>query len=55
MDPKIGWYQPEQFGPAKDLWLNIWETGKEMDNLSLKHDSVTSSQVYNNRFKFFLS
>lgn len=39
MDPKIGWYQPEQFGPAKDLWLHIWETGKDLDNLTLKHDN----------------
>ena len=39
MDPKIAWYQPEQFGPAKDLWLNIWETEKDLDNLSLKHDN----------------
>ncbi|XP_014236265.1 non-canonical poly(A) RNA polymerase PAPD5-like isoform X1 [Trichogramma pretiosum] len=36
MDPKIGWYQPEQLGPAKDLWLNIWETGKELDNLNIR-------------------
>ncbi|KAJ8668160.1 hypothetical protein QAD02_009823 [Eretmocerus hayati] len=36
MDPKIGWYQPEQLGPAKDLWLHIWETGREFDSLSLK-------------------
>jgi hypothetical protein len=42
MDPKIGCYQPEQFGPAKDLWLHIWETGKDLDNLSLKHDNSAS-------------
>jgi len=25
MDPKLGWYQPEQQGPSKDLWSRIWE------------------------------
>jgi len=24
MDGKIGWYQPEQQGPAKDLWERVW-------------------------------
>lgn len=28
MDPKLGWYQPEQCGPAKDLWERIWENQK---------------------------
>ncbi|XP_031785013.1 non-canonical poly(A) RNA polymerase protein Trf4-1 isoform X1 [Nasonia vitripennis] len=44
MDPKIGWYQPEQYGPAKDLWLHIWETGRDLDTLSLKHDNNASLQ-----------
>lgn len=43
MDPKIGWYQPEQFGPAKDLWLHIWETEKDLDNLNLKQDGGTAT------------
>lgn len=41
MDPNIGWYQPEQFGPAKDLWLNIWESEiaeKRLDILTLKNN-----------------
>lgn len=25
MDPKIGWFQPEQEGPSKDNWIRIWE------------------------------
>ncbi|XP_014209789.1 non-canonical poly(A) RNA polymerase PAPD5 isoform X2 [Copidosoma floridanum] len=45
MDPKIGWYQPEQFGPAKDLWLHIWETGKELDNLSIKQQQQQQQQT----------
>ncbi|XP_066599303.1 terminal nucleotidyltransferase 4B-like [Prorops nasuta] len=43
MDPTIGWYQPEQFGPAKNLWLQIWEAEKGLDTLTLKND--TSSNV----------
>lgn len=39
MDPTIGWYQPEQFGPAKDLWLHIWEAEKGLDILTLKRDN----------------
>ncbi|KAG8190973.1 hypothetical protein JTE90_010833 [Oedothorax gibbosus] len=26
MDPTIGWFQPEQYGPAFDLWNSIWNT-----------------------------
>ncbi|XP_061601692.1 terminal nucleotidyltransferase 4B [Cololabis saira] len=26
MDPRIAWFQPEQRGPANNLWLQIWET-----------------------------
>lgn len=25
MDPKIGWFQPEQEGPAKEFWMRIWD------------------------------
>ncbi|KAK6635937.1 hypothetical protein RUM44_001191 [Polyplax serrata] len=28
MDPAIGWFQPEHEGPAKELWLRIWESLK---------------------------
>ncbi|XP_069676096.1 terminal nucleotidyltransferase 4B-like isoform X2 [Periplaneta americana] len=35
MDPAIGWYQPEQEGPAKDLWTRIWEAQKGVDNMNL--------------------
>ncbi|KAL0129801.1 hypothetical protein PUN28_001806 [Cardiocondyla obscurior] len=35
MDPTIGWYQPEQYGPAKDLWLHIWEAEKGIDVLTV--------------------
>lgn len=31
MDPAIAWYQEEQKGPAKRVWLAIWETILELD------------------------
>ncbi|XP_073962368.1 non-canonical poly(A) RNA polymerase protein Trf4-1-like [Choristoneura fumiferana] len=37
MDPAVGWYQPEQEGPAKRLWLRIWETQSEIDKMNLKN------------------
>ncbi|CAG7731323.1 unnamed protein product [Allacma fusca] len=33
MDPKIGWYQPEQEGPAKELWVRIWEAQAGLNSL----------------------
>ncbi|XP_071516564.1 terminal nucleotidyltransferase 4B-like [Panulirus ornatus] len=35
MDPNIGWYQPEQQGPARDLWARIWLTQQGLDNMNL--------------------
>lgn len=35
MDPVIGWFQPEQEGPAQDLWSRIWETQKGVDNMNV--------------------
>lgn len=43
MDPTIGWYQPEQYGPAKDLWLHIWEAEKGLDVLTLTTGSDASA------------
>ena len=28
MDPNIGWFQPEQQGPALNLWNSIWKRAK---------------------------
>ncbi|EFA06387.1 terminal nucleotidyltransferase 4A isoform X1 [Tribolium castaneum] len=36
MDPSISWLQPEQEGPAKHLWLRIWQTQQELDSMNLK-------------------
>lgn len=30
MDAAVAWLQEEQLGPAKDTWLNIWETNNEI-------------------------
>lgn len=35
MDPKIGWFQPEQEGPAKDFWQRIWDAHTGIDNLKI--------------------
>ena len=28
MDPRIAWIQPEQFGPATELWQRLWENSQ---------------------------
>jgi len=35
MDPILGWFQPEQEGPAKDLWSRIWDAHTGLDNLKI--------------------
>lgn len=32
MDPAVAWFQEEQDGPAKRIWLNIWE--QELENIA---------------------
>ncbi|XP_033222113.1 non-canonical poly(A) RNA polymerase protein Trf4-1-like [Belonocnema kinseyi] len=49
MDPSIGWYQPEQFGPAKDLWLHIWEAEKGLEILTSKYDVSSVSSLMGNK------
>lgn len=42
MDPSISWLQPEHDGPAKALWLRLWHTHQEFDNLNITNgDSDT--------------
>ncbi|XP_011865835.1 PREDICTED: non-canonical poly(A) RNA polymerase PAPD5-like [Vollenhovia emeryi] len=43
MDPTIGWYQPEQYGPARDLWLHIWEAEKGLDVLALTANDASNT------------
>lgn len=57
MDPTIGWFQPEQCGPALSLWTEIWSTHQRLDNLDLnsKLDSKSGEQLVvngNNTFVF---
>lgn len=33
MDAAVAWLQEEQMGPAKETWLNIWETNNEIHQL----------------------
>lgn len=41
MDPNIGWFQPEQQGPARDLWARIWATQQGIHNINIM-DSNTN-------------
>ena len=35
MDPRVGWFQPEQLGPARTLWDRIWSTQQGLDNMNI--------------------
>ncbi|XP_017772001.1 PREDICTED: non-canonical poly(A) RNA polymerase PAPD5-like [Nicrophorus vespilloides] len=39
MDPLISCFLPEQEGPAKDLWLRLWQTELEFENMNVKDDN----------------
>lgn len=47
MDPSITWFQPEQEGPAKHLWLRLWQTQQEFDNMNLK-ELDSDVETFNN-------
>lgn len=50
MDPCISWFQPEQEGPAKRLWLRIWQTQQDFENMNVKesdNDIETLNNVIN--------
>ncbi|KAG5899841.1 hypothetical protein JTB14_012312 [Gonioctena quinquepunctata] len=49
MDPSISWFQPEQEGPAKLLWLRIWQTQQEFDNMNLK-EGDSEVETFTNGF-----
>ncbi|XP_019869826.1 terminal nucleotidyltransferase 4B [Aethina tumida] len=54
MDPAISWLQPEQDGPAKLLWVRIWQTQLELESLNLKEndsdmDGITNGFHHTNR------
>lgn len=41
MDPRIAWFQPEQRGPANNLWMQIWETTQGLGYLHVNGSSYT--------------
>ncbi|XP_065145614.1 terminal nucleotidyltransferase 4B [Paramisgurnus dabryanus] len=43
MDPRIAWSQPEQRGPANNLWMQIWETTQTLGNLYFNNNCNTAS------------
>lgn len=43
MDPAVAWFQEEQDGPAKRIWMAIWDTISEMD-----HSNQTAVNHVNN-------
>uniref|UniRef100_A0A8C1JDB3 Terminal nucleotidyltransferase 4A n=2 Tax=Cyprinus carpio TaxID=7962 RepID=A0A8C1JDB3_CYPCA len=43
MDPRIAWFQPEQRGPANNLWMHIWETTQTLGNLYFNNNCNTAS------------
>ncbi|KAF7658408.1 hypothetical protein LDENG_00013160 [Lucifuga dentata] len=43
MDPRIAWFQPEQCGPANNLWMQIWETTQGLGYLHVNNSYTTGS------------
>lgn len=43
MDPRIAWFQPEQRGPANNLWMQIWETTQGLGYLHVNNSFTTGS------------
>lgn len=50
MDPAVAWFQEEQNGPAKRIWLQIWETNLEMDQQQ-QQLAVNNNSIDNNNQK----
>ncbi|XP_076330343.1 terminal nucleotidyltransferase 4B-like [Tachypleus tridentatus] len=46
MDPAIGWFQPEQRGPALELWSRIWETQLGIENMDLNNRNAAQPEDY---------
>jgi len=42
MDPLISWFQPEQQGPALDLFQRCWDNSQRQVDMNFANDSVTS-------------
>lgn len=57
MDPQIGWFQPEQCGPALSLWTEIWNSHQRLGNTEVnsKHDNKNSDLLVGNGIAAFSS
>ncbi|XP_029282945.1 LOW QUALITY PROTEIN: terminal nucleotidyltransferase 4B [Cottoperca gobio] len=51
MDPRIAWFQPEQRGPANNLWMQIWETTQGLGYLHVNNSYTAGSQSTSSRLK----
>ncbi|XP_030752263.1 terminal nucleotidyltransferase 4B-like isoform X1 [Sitophilus oryzae] len=49
MDACLTWLMPEQDGPAKILWLRVWQTQQEIESMNLK-DSDNDAEGITNGF-----
>ncbi|KAK9890976.1 hypothetical protein WA026_013313 [Henosepilachna vigintioctopunctata] len=52
MDPSNTWFPPEQEGPAKLLWLRIWQTQQELDRMNVNEGDIdieSFTNVINNQ------
>ncbi|CAG9837125.1 unnamed protein product [Diabrotica balteata] len=47
MDSSIYWLQPEQEGPAKHLWLRIWQTTQDSLNMNIKEGDSETETITN--------
>ncbi|CAN9506784.1 unnamed protein product [Ophioblennius macclurei] len=45
MDPRIAWFQPEQRGPANNLWMQIWETTQGLGYLHVNNGYGAGSNL----------
>ena len=47
MDTRIGWYQPEQQGQAKDLWVRMWLTEQGTPNNNMNENDNNNCSIDN--------
>jgi len=45
MDPSIGWYQPEQLGPAQEFWSRMWDLQLGMESMLIKNHSSNNANI----------
>lgn len=50
MDPSIGWFQPEQYGPALALWNDIWDNFNKENKTESKNNDNSVNEVCTSTF-----